>query len=57
MQRKALAQIVITRRDDNTFKVATFDKKECLDDETYSEQEAIRLVAEAMKRLRVVEGL
>jgi hypothetical protein len=54
---KPLAQIVITRKDKNTFKVMLFDKKECLDDEAHSEQETIRLVVEAMKRLRAVEWL
>lgn len=57
MKRKPLAQIVITLADKNTFKVMLFNTKECLDDQTHSEQETIRLVSEAMKRLRVVDGL
>jgi hypothetical protein len=57
MLRKALAQIVITRADKNKFKVMLFNTKECVDSEAHSEAETIKLVKEAMKRLRVVEGL
>jgi hypothetical protein len=57
MPRKALSQVVITRRDNNTFKVAIFDSKECVGSDVHSEDEAVKLVLKSMKRLRVVEGL
>jgi hypothetical protein len=55
--RKPLSQIVITRRENNTFKVGIFDSKECVGSDVHSEDEAVKLVLDSMKRLRVVDGL
>lgn len=57
MKRKALSQIVITRRENNTFKVAIFDGRECVDSEAHPKDEAVKLVLKSMKRLGVMEGL
>jgi hypothetical protein len=57
MKRQALSQIVITLKDDNSFKVMLFNTKECVDSELHSNDETIKLVQKSMKRLRVVPGL
>lgn len=47
-----LVQIVITRKDDNTFKVSTFTEQECADSRLMNEDETNEFVSNTMKRLK-----